>query len=92
MIYPGNREYALDKVLFIDNKKNVEERNNRCGNPSKDKVAKKVRAINILDPLDIIEFDSMKEAEVLGYQHQNVSKCCNGKLKSYKGYYWEYFN
>ena len=52
--------------------------------------AKAVIGINKVSGL-IVEFPSAYEAErVLSVTHQNVCACCNGKLKSAKGYYWMY--
>lgn len=33
-----------------------------------------------------------KQIERNGYQHVNIIKCCNGKLKSHKGFIWRYKN
>lgn len=39
----------------------------------------------------IAEFPSIKEVErQLGYFHSNISKCCNGKIKSAYGYKWSF--
>lgn len=36
-------------------------------------------------------WDSQKEAsEVTGIPQQNISKCCNGKLKTAGGYRWSF--
>lgn len=37
------------------------------------------------------EWQSLKEIQrVLGFKVQNISSCCNGKLKSYKGFIWRH--
>lgn len=35
-------------------------------------------------------YDSTREAERNGFNHCDVSLCCNGKLKTHKGYRWQY--
>ena len=36
-------------------------------------------------------YKSTKEVErLLGFCNSNISKCCNGKIKTYKGYIWRY--
>lgn len=36
------------------------------------------------------EYTSAREAGRNGYYQPNVSACCSGKLKSYKGFIWKY--
>lgn len=36
----------------------------------------------------VMEFVSMGEAERHGFNHGNISECCNGKRRTYKGYRW----
>ena len=51
---------------------------------------KAVIGINKVSGL-IVEFPSTKEAErQTGIPHQNIGKCCKGKVKSAGGYYWHY--
>ena len=39
----------------------------------------------------VMEFPSAAEAErQYGFSQGNISQCCNGKLKSYKGYIWRF--
>lgn len=39
----------------------------------------------------IKKWKSLAEIErELGYKNQNISACCNGKIKRYKGYIWNY--
>lgn len=37
-------------------------------------------------------FPSTAEAERNGYDSGHISKCCNGKLKTHKGYEWRYLD
>lgn len=44
-----------------------------------------------LDNKLIAIYPSTKETErETGFYQMNISKCCNGKIKSYKGYRWSY--
>ena len=38
----------------------------------------------------VMIFKSTREAGRNGFDNGNVSKCCNGKQKTYKGYEWRY--
>ena len=39
----------------------------------------------------IYDFPSTMEAQrQMGFNNQHISKCCNGKRKSHKGYIWKY--
>ena len=81
----GNKIYSLETCKFVNKSDNSKERNERGGNPN---PPKKVMAISLTKPKVII-FQSMRQAEQLGFNHSNISKCCNGKLKNYKGYKWK---
>lgn len=35
-------------------------------------------------------WESAKAAGCDGFDHGNISKCCNGKLRTYKGYEWRF--
>lgn len=41
---------------------------------------------------EIKQWDSAKHAEKEGYNSSSISKCCNGKLKTYKGFIWKFKN
>ena len=49
-----------------------------------------VVGINIENPDITIEYSSMGQAQKDGFSAGNICSCCNGKLKSHKGYYWCY--
>ena len=38
----------------------------------------------------VMIFKSTREAGRNGFDNGNVSKCCSGKMKTYKGYTWRY--
>ena len=51
---------------------------------------KAVKQIDLSGKL-INVFDSLADAERMGgYNHANISKCCNGKSKTAYGYKWEF--
>lgn len=81
----GNKVYSLDTCCFISNVDNVKERLNRCGLPNQ---PKKIMAVS-LTKNKVIVFQSMKQAEKLGFNHSAISECCNDKRKSHKGYKWK---
>lgn len=82
----GNKIYSLDACCFISQSDNSKERNLRCGNPA---PRKKVMAISLTDE-KVIVFQSMVQAEKLGFKASNICACCKGKIKHYKGYKWKY--
>ena len=40
----------------------------------------------------VMAFPSTNEARRQGFSQGNISKCCNGKSKTHKGYTWKYLN
>lgn len=38
----------------------------------------------------VLVFPSTQEAQRNGFSQSNISECCNGKLKTHKGYEWKY--
>ena len=51
--------------------------------------SRKVYQYNIEGELVAI-WPSLRECERNGFEHSSVSRCCNGKIKSYKGYIWSF--
>ena len=51
--------------------------------------SKKVLQISLSGEL-IREWPSTQECERNGFSSGNISQCCNGKRKTYKGFKWEY--
>ena len=78
------------KKLYKENKiKNIFNYNN----PSKGKPSfnrRKIRGININNPLDVREYDFVNEAKKDGFFAQNIRKTIKGVFSQYKGYKWEY--
>jgi hypothetical protein len=54
-----------------------------------DKLSKAVIGINV-STSETIKFKSMQEAQRNGFHSGQISKCCNGKRKTHKGYMWEF--
>ena len=53
------------------------------------KLSKKVLQLSLTGEL-IREWESTRECERNGFDHSNVTRCCNGKQKTYKGFRWMY--
>jgi len=53
------------------------------------KDARKLVATNI-ESGEKTFFESITKAQLSGFSRPEISKVCNGKRKSHKGYYWEY--
>ena len=81
----GNKIYSLETCKFVSKSDNSKERIERCGTT---KPSKKVMAISLIEN-KVIVFQSMKQAEKLGFDQSHISKCCNGECKTHKGYKWK---
>ena len=55
------------------------------------KISKKVVQMDVKGNI-IREYISSREYEEYGFKSPGVSRCCTGKLKTYKGYIWRYVN
>lgn len=53
-------------------------------------IAKKIGCFK--DGKLIKVYDAVIDVDKDGFYHENVSKCCKGKLKSTSGYQWKYIN
>lgn len=68
---------------------NFGTRNERCSKARiNGKMSKAVGAFK--DGKLVMAFPSTQEAHRNGFYSANVSACCRGKLKTYKGFYWKY--
>lgn len=54
----------------------------------KNAISCPVRAINE-NTGEVLEFESMQEAQRNGFSCSHISQCCNGKRKNHGGYKWE---
>lgn len=52
--------------------------------------SKKVMAISTTEN-KVLVFQSITQAEKLGFNSSYICKCCQGKQKTHKGYTWRYF-
>lgn len=65
--------------------------NNNYGDAIEKRVEKQRRAVKqISQNGNIVVWYSIMEAERNGFSHAGIIQCCQGKLKKYKGYKWEY--
>ena len=91
----GNKVYSLDTVKFMSKSDNTKEQVERCGssfiNDINRKPPKKVMAISLTET-KVLVFKSMRQAEKFGFNHSNISVCCNGERKTHKGYKWKYID
>ena len=92
------------RVFTEEHKKHISEehtgeKNHMYGKHLSEEHRKKIRENNPSNPVlqfsktgeFIAEYPSTHEAErQTGCNHQNICKCCRGKLKSTGGYIWEY--
>ena len=79
----GNKVYSLETCKFISGSDNSKERIERYS------TRKKVMAISLTENKVII-FQSMHQAEKLGFKNGAICLCCQGKNKQHKGYKWKY--
>jgi hypothetical protein len=86
----GNRDYYFEALSLVPRKENSKERMSRKGSPNKNHF-KPIIGINI-DSNFIIVFKSRNDAKDKGFDLGNITKCCQKKIKSYKGYKWEYLD
>ena len=81
-----NKIYSLEACKFVSKSDNSKESIERCGTL---KPSRKIIAISLTETKVII-FQSMSQANKLGFDHAHISKCCQGEQKSHKGYKWKY--
>lgn len=78
-IYKDNIPYQEELERKIEELKDIQ-----------DTTPKTVQAINPNTDKVVMEFSSTREADRNGYCRGNVSACCLGKRKTYKGLIWQY--
>ena len=75
---------TIEWVTYEENN-NYATRNERVGKA----LSKKVLQLTLTGEL-IREWESTRECERNGFDHSNVTRCCNGKQKTYKGFRFMY--
>ena len=86
----GEKNHRYGKTLSEDHKKRLVESN--TGRYGKLHPNSKSIIQMTLDCKVIRIWEATREVErELGYDHTGVSACCRGKLKTYKGYKWMYY-
>lgn len=87
-------ENFVENLQLMTHKQNINYGTGieRChkANTNNPKRSKQVGAFK--DGNLVITFPSTMEAGRQGFNQGNVSSCCRGKLKKYKGYTWKYLN
>lgn len=82
----------VENLEFCDCKYNINfgTRTERCSKKNTNgKLSKKVLQYT-LDGQFVREWESTAECGRNGFNHGNVVSCCQGKLKTYKGFIWSY--
>ena len=82
----NNRHYYFEHLSIVSENENNDERHQRKPIPKKP-----IKGISLHDGT-VITFNSINDAKENGFDAGHISKCCRGKLKSHKGYKWEYIN
>lgn len=77
----------LDNLNLMTRKEN-----NNWGTRNRRAAASRSKAVQALDKNGnvVMGFPSTAEAQRQGFSSGNISNCCRGKHKSYKGYIWRY--
>ena len=81
--YCGENSKNFGKPRSEETKKKISDAN------TNGKTSKPVLQFT-LDGEFVREWPSTMECERNGFYNTNVSACCRGKLKSYKGFVWKY--
>ena len=87
-------ENFFENLQLISHKENLNygSRNSRASKAltNNPKISRPVGAFK--DGKLVITFPSTMEAGRQGFNQGNVAACCNGKLKTHKGFEWKYLN
>ena len=86
----GGKHYYFENLSLVSISENTKDRNNRKGCYFST-TKKPIIAISIKDGSFIL-FNFVRQVIEKGYDPGEVSKCCNNKAKSHKGYKWYYFD
>ena len=92
----SKRMRLLKGLAPLKHKKIYKSTGNPKGRPKLNKIKEKKMRIykgvaKLNNDLKIIKtYASANDVYIDGYSRESVSKCCNGKLKSHKGYIWKF--
>lgn len=86
-----NKPYSLDNIQITTWDYNNKKANN-------DKLIGKLPTVNPLKPVvsiciktnRIVKYISIMDAFRKGFNRAAIRRCCNGKQKYYKGFYWQF--
>ena len=90
-LHSGEKHPMFGKHHTEESKKKMSD--SHKGKPMSEEQKKKLSKIVLQFTLDgefVREWKSTRECERNGFNHQHVAACCNGKLKTYKGFIWKY--
>lgn len=89
-------ENFFDNLELVTHKQNCNygTRNDRVGKANSKSLTnnpKRSKAVGAFKNGELVmTFPSANDAQRNGFYQGNVSNCCSGKIKSYKGYEWRY--
>ena len=86
---------CVDNLEWCDHKYNMNygTRNKRIAENQINHPKKSKKVYQYTKGVFVKEWVSLKEIErALGFNHSNISACCNGKLKSAYNYIWKFKN
>lgn len=87
------KEIGFDKVDDDEYSVTYERKNDKYNYGTRNrKISKALSApiVMIKDGRIIKEYESMVKAKEDGFSQSQISKCCNGAVKSHKGYVWKF--
>ena len=85
-----DKERTTIEWATYEENNNYATRNERIAKANTNgKLSKKVLQLSLTGEL-IREWESTRECERNGFDHSNVTRCCNGKQKTYKGFRFMY--
>lgn len=83
----------VENLEWMTRKNNVNygTRTKRQAKAMKYKNGKKVMATSLTEK-KVLVFKSERQAEKFGFNQSSISRCCNDKQESHKGYKWKYIS
>lgn len=69
---------------------NFGTRNKRIKKSLTNHPSKSKPVIAYKEGVEVMRFQSMSEAERMGFDSGHIAKCCKGKIKTHKGLIWKY--